>query len=57
MNAFKRDLQRQTRRAYHQARQQRAAKRYQDGDFDDLGRGAVADAYHRRSRRGLGWVL
>lgn len=57
MNAFKRDLQRRVRRAYHQAQQQRAADRYQYGDFDDMGREAVADAYHRRNRRGLGWVL
>ena len=57
MNAFKRDLQRHTRHAYHQARQQRATKRYEQGDFDDMRRTAVADAYHRRNRRGLGWVL
>lgn len=56
MNAFNRDLQRQTRRAYHQSRQ-RAPKRYEEGDFDDMGREAVADAYHRRNYRGLGWIL
>ena len=47
-------LQRDLRRAYHVARQQRALRRLDQGDFDDLGRERVARAYHYNQARKRG---